>query len=512
MQTAPFKAIVATAILALLPVGTGGVGAAEQAADAPAPPAATPAAPETPAAAIPRPMTWRVTARPEALLVYRCGGTSPLVYVPAADTGDIRFLACPGDLATLTWKRTAPQAEGTADKEAAPQEAQLLLVIDAADGPELTLTVDDDWAFVRRDGKPVGLLAGPSANGSHLSDEALAVRLADLPSTQLQGMRWLGVGGAGDEGKGALQRAFVQRVAEAKPPRLTVFIGGEDAPLSSLAALDPVALLLDDGAPAGTLAALAGKRVATVIVANDDTTADLAGLAKLPGLRHLQLWEGGPDDAPLRLPEGLALESLGITSDAEAVVGLDKHKGLVRLAAPAEALASLDLRAAFPKLVSLATQVSKLPAVPSGLRHLAFIEDEDVTPELLARVVKANPDLSVIEFVGCNELPDLSALKPLARLGSVLIAQKGAPDTKSLAELKGTGFFALPAEEFEGEGSARLKELKSRRPDATVVPVQPLCLGSGWILLLLPAVAVGFLAAWLNRRRRCAARPGGACP
>jgi hypothetical protein len=35
-------------------------------------------------------------------------------------------------------------------------------------------------------------------------------------------------------------------------------------------------------------------------------------------------------------------------------------------------------------------------------------------------------------------------------------------------------------------------------PDALVVQVEPFCLGSGWILLLVP---VPFVARWIRRRR-----------
>jgi hypothetical protein len=44
-----------------------------------------------------------------------------------------------------------------------------------------------------------------------------------------------------------------------------------------------------------------------------------------------------------------------------------------------------------------------------------------------------------------------------------------------------------------------LVKVMDANPDLAVVQVSPLCLGSGWILLLVPATAAAW---WLARRRR----------
>ena len=493
MKTRQTGVASAVAAVALLLGGATGVRAEDGAAVRPA------------ATGVPRVLTWRVTPRPEALLLYRCAGAAPLVFAPDAVTGAIRFLACPGDVALLACKRTHPvQGQEKADAQSEQEEGQFLLFVDAADGGELALTLDPDWAFVRQDGHPIGLLVEPSG-GTCLSAAALPLRLAALTAEDLRAFRLLilesgaaeGNADAGAEaGEAALQRAFAQRLGEARPPRLTVCIQGEKDPGPALASLDPVSLFYGDHAPAGMLPGLAGKRVENLLVTGGLGAADLAALAKLPRLRNLQIWGQDKAEPPLQLPDGLAIEALGVGGEAAGVGGLAQQKGLVRLAAPAEELASLDLRATFPRLASLSTAVSKLPTVPAGLRHLGFIQDTGVTVELLAKVVKANPDLVAIEFMNCNELTDLSALKGLPGLESLLFVRTPVADTKTLAELKGTRFIALPAKDFfEGEGSEALKELKARRPEATIVPVDALCLGSGWIVLLLPVMAVGALLA-----------------
>ena len=43
-----------------------------------------------------------------------------------------------------------------------------------------------------------------------------------------------------------------------------------------------------------------------------------------------------------------------------------------------------------------------------------------------------------------------------------------------------------------------LMNLRDRLPDTVVVAVAPFCLGSGWILLLIP---FGFIAWWMTRSR-----------
>jgi len=51
----------------------------------------------------------------------------------------------------------------------------------------------------------------------------------------------------------------------------------------------------------------------------------------------------------------------------------------------------------------------------------------------------------------------------------------------------------------------RLVRLRKELPETAIVRVAPMCLGSGWILLLVPAVA---MAWWLAARRRRRSRPG----
>ena len=56
---------------------------------------------------------------------------------------------------------------------------------------------------------------------------------------------------------------------------------------------------------------------------------------------------------------------------------------------------------------------------------------------------------------------------------------------------------------------ARVAAVRKMLPDALVVPARPYCLGSGWILLLIPAVALSWYAASRARRRPLAAAVSG---
>jgi hypothetical protein len=75
-------------------------------------------------------------------------------------------------------------------------------------------------------------------------------------------------------------------------------------------------------------------------------------------------------------------------------------------------------------------------------------------------------------------------------------------DLGALRDLKSLRLVVLTEKTFK-EQPDQVADLKKALPSTQVVMGAPICLGSGWILLLVPAAG----AAWLLRRWR---RPSGA--
>ncbi|MCX5649701.1 MAG: hypothetical protein NTX40_11540, partial [Planctomycetota bacterium] len=114
-------------------------------------------------------------------------------------------------------------------------------------------------------------------------------------------------------------------------------------------------------------------------------------------------------------------------------------------------------------------------------------------------VVKDHPALKAVELFGCENVKDIAALKSLKNLEALVLIKPAFEGEKHLAdlkELKGLRLLVLPPDAFKG--SAEIAELQKALPDCLITAGKPLCLGSGWILLLAPVAA----GAWLVSRRR----------
>jgi len=115
-------------------------------------------------------------------------------------------------------------------------------------------------------------------------------------------------------------------------------------------------------------------------------------------------------------------------------------------------------------------------------------------------IIRDHPDLRVLELIGCENIRDLSPLRSLGRLESLVLLD-GVTDYAPVGELKGLRFLALSGKAFEEAAGA--KDLHKALPQCLIVQAEPFCLGSGWILLLWPSVPLlWFLADRLLKTGR----------
>jgi len=147
----------------------------------------------------------------------------------------------------------------------------------------------------------------------------------------------------------------------------------------------------------------------------------------------------------------------------------------------------------------------------TGLPELAELHDlqsvvipPSATQEQFVRFVAAHPALHFLTFAPDTKVVSLAPLQSLPHLEGLtfLSAQhptgalfKSPANLEVLRSLKSLRYLGLG----ELEHPAQLADLRKSLPDTAVVEVKPLCLGSGWILLLLP---VALLASVRFARRR----------
>lgn len=99
--------------------------------------------------------------------------------------------------------------------------------------------------------------------------------------------------------------------------------------------------------------------------------------------------------------------------------------------------------------------------------------------------------LQVVELTGTKAVTDYSALQGLPDL-SGLVIRDTVTDKTHIATLKKLRYLSLPQE--NKADSAYLKEMEKALPGCIIVANSGACLGSGWLLLLLPlALLSGFV-------------------
>ena len=183
----------------------------------------------------------------------------------------------------------------------------------------------------------------------------------------------------------------------------------------------------------------------------------------------------------------LTLAGCGITDFGE----IDFPGTLLRLhLVECDTLTDISGLTQIPDLISLglagSNDVASLESIGhlKQLRRVAF--PENISQEEFASIVGQLNSLEIIELINCPGIKDLSALQEKKNL-EVLILQLDQAWPEQLGSLDQLEFMVLNSELFE-EAPERIAELRSKLPNTTIVPGSGLCLGSGWLLLLVPLI------------------------
>ena len=222
-------------------------------------------------------------------------------------------------------------------------------------------------------------------------------------------------------------------------------------------------------------------------------------LTGLPNLQSLIVENWDPRDVPgLRPGKFSNLRSLClVNSELQSLSVLDGIRGLRDLALiDCDALTDITGLSGHPALEELSLlscdTVTDLSPV-DGLTKLKSLSlPPAVTQEEFAAIAAGHKRLQALELVGCNNIDDLSPLEGLGQLMSLSIDQD-AIDYDALARLEGIGVIVIGQDHFEGPDPG-LTALKAALPGTYIVPGGGFCMGSGWILLLLPVILVAAVA------------------
>lgn len=263
----------------------------------------------------------------------------------------------------------------------------------------------------------------------------------------------------------------------------------------------PRAVFLDEG-QMDPPELLANQPQLETLMINASKPGSLDHLPKLPGLRRLFLVDWNPADAG-PLPAGLdGLKSLGFFTDG----------GNLDLAALSSVPAGLDtLVVAADGIVGM-SQLEKMPGlrtlllgggdekVPLDLSSIANLKalrwlglPAQVSQEQFADIVKRHPKLAILEMPETETTLDLAPLRDLKNLQGLILNGK-YEKLDVVPELASLRYVAI-SEEIWDESATQIAAIRKALPNAVVVRSSGMCLGSGWILLLLPVLCF----AWRRR-------------
>lgn len=128
------------------------------------------------------------------------------------------------------------------------------------------------------------------------------------------------------------------------------------------------------------------------------------------------------------------------------------------------------------------------------LRWLHF--PNKTTQSQFDSVTGFNQKLELAEICGDGHINDLSSLKECMSLkGLLFYGDNKMKAMKGLNDLRNLKYLSLPEDSYAD--TAYLALMKKNFPNTTIVPNSGVCLGSGWILLLIPLV---LLFHFISRR------------
>ncbi len=112
----------------------------------------------------------------------------------------------------------------------------------------------------------------------------------------------------------------------------------------------------------------------------------------------------------------------------------------------------------------------------------------NVTQQQFAELTDHFSGLEMIELLDCGEIENLFPLQALPQLHTLLL-QLEQDQLTGLDSLKQLQTLILSDNVYE-DNEMWINELKAELPNTSIVPGSGLCLGSGWLLLLIPFILI----------------------
>lgn len=133
------------------------------------------------------------------------------------------------------------------------------------------------------------------------------------------------------------------------------------------------------------------------------------------------------------------------------------------------------------------------------LKKLKYLSLPEVDQQFFNMIPDSMNNLTILELIGSKEIKDLSGLKKLKNLNSFIYLNDGN-DYKNLYELKNLKYLFV-SNDFAANNPALFEELKKALDKTEIFTVSGICLGAGYIILILIGLAVLTLFLYLKVSR-----------
>jgi hypothetical protein len=216
-----------------------------------------------------------------------------------------------------------------------------------------------------------------------------------------------------------------------------------DEPLPALPALEQI-FIMEDGYELTNDLFKNNTQIRKVII-NDRHVFDFSILNPLTDLREL------------------------VISGADSLINTDlinSHKKLELLSVTGET-SDFD-----PALINL----------PS-LRWMTFFSN--VTQNEFDSFIRMHPDLEILGLVNNDTIKNLQPLTEIKNLAGLIVSDT-VTDIATIKELKNLKYLSLPSEYLKKDGNEAV--IRQSLPDVKLAANEGFCLGSGWLILIIPLV------------------------
>jgi hypothetical protein len=219
------------------------------------------------------------------------------------------------------------------------------------------------------------------------------------------------------------------------------------------------------------LADCCGDLEALIVADWKPKPGELLPLAGLKKLRSLTIAESGLTTlSSVKFPaslHNLYLVSCDTLSDISSLTGLQKLKRLN---------------------LTLCSRLADLTTLEELEPLQCFSFPPKVSQQQFKELTEHFPQLELIELIDCEQIENLYPLEGLPQLHTLLLQLEKA-QLQGLDSLKQLHTLILADKLYE-DNEQWISELKTSLPNTTIVPGSGLCLGSGWLLLLIPFVLI----------------------